>query len=245
MPRQRRTRHTSINPTRIQPMLVARSALSGIAGHYSGHPLRTRGREPARERSRRALGNVARLPPAPTVLSQGTRRGLTRWRPGARRSGADSEMVGPLPCERRSAFPHVAAYGAARYRRATVGHEDQAPRTAGAARAGRSRRCVRRPGATAPAHPVAAAGGDASASCRRAGLPPASPEGRPRGSVERSRLRQLARDVPLRRRHMDRYLEELEWRFNNQNNPHIFRDTPARIVKTDPMTYRQLVENAA
>ena len=44
---------------------------------------------------------------------------------------------------------------------------------------------------------------------------------------------------------MDRYLEELEWRFNNQNNPHIFRDTLARIVKTDPMTYRQLVENAA
>ena len=27
---------------RIRPMLVVRSALSGIAGHYSGHPLRTR-----------------------------------------------------------------------------------------------------------------------------------------------------------------------------------------------------------
>ena len=46
-------------------------------------------------------------------------------------------------------------------------------------------------------------------------------------------------------KHMDRYLEELEWRFNNRNNPHIFRDTLARIVKTDPMTYRQLVDEAA
>ena len=32
----------SVSISRIRPMLVARSALSGIAGHYSGHPLRTR-----------------------------------------------------------------------------------------------------------------------------------------------------------------------------------------------------------
>ena len=31
-----------VRNSRIQPMLVARSALSGIAGNYSGHPLRTR-----------------------------------------------------------------------------------------------------------------------------------------------------------------------------------------------------------
>ena len=42
-------------------------------------------------------------------------------------------------------------------------------------------------------------------------------------------------------KHMDRYLEELEWRFNNRDNPHIFRDTLARIVNTDPLTYRDLV----
>ena len=42
-------------------------------------------------------------------------------------------------------------------------------------------------------------------------------------------------------KHMDRYLEELEWRFNNRNNPHIFRDALARIVNTDPLRYRQLV----
>ena len=42
-------------------------------------------------------------------------------------------------------------------------------------------------------------------------------------------------------KHMDRYLEELEWRFNNRDNPHIFRDTLTCIVKTDPLQYRKLV----
>ena len=42
-------------------------------------------------------------------------------------------------------------------------------------------------------------------------------------------------------KHMDRYLAELEWRFNNRNNPHIFRNTLVRIVRTPHMTYRQLV----
>ena len=39
------------------------------------------------------------------------------------------------------------------------------------------------------------------------------------------------------KKHLDRYLEELEWRFNNRNNPHIFRDTLARIMNTDPLQY--------
>ena len=42
-------------------------------------------------------------------------------------------------------------------------------------------------------------------------------------------------------KHMDRYLEELEWRFNNRDNPHIFRDTLAQIVNTDPLQYKTLV----
>ena len=46
-------------------------------------------------------------------------------------------------------------------------------------------------------------------------------------------------------KHMDRYLEELEWRFNNRNNTHIFRDTLARIVHTDPLTYAELIGKAA
>ena len=42
-------------------------------------------------------------------------------------------------------------------------------------------------------------------------------------------------------KHIDRYLEELEWRFNNRNNPHICRDTIARIMNTDLLQYRKLV----
>ena len=42
-------------------------------------------------------------------------------------------------------------------------------------------------------------------------------------------------------KHMDRYLEELEWRFNNRNNPWIFRDTLRRIMQTDPLEYRKLI----
>ena len=42
-------------------------------------------------------------------------------------------------------------------------------------------------------------------------------------------------------KHVDRYLEELEWRFNNRDNPHIFRDTVARIMNTENLTYRALI----
>ena len=42
-------------------------------------------------------------------------------------------------------------------------------------------------------------------------------------------------------KHIDRYLSELEWRFNNRGNEHIFLDTLRRIVLTDTMTYRELV----
>ena len=42
-------------------------------------------------------------------------------------------------------------------------------------------------------------------------------------------------------KHLDRYLEELEWRFNNRDNRHIFRDTLKRIVNTDSLTYKELV----
>jgi transposase-like protein len=41
-------------------------------------------------------------------------------------------------------------------------------------------------------------------------------------------------------KHMDRYLEELEWRFNNRNNPRLFHDTLRRIMNTDNITYRNL-----
>ena len=42
-------------------------------------------------------------------------------------------------------------------------------------------------------------------------------------------------------KHIDRYLSELEWRFNNRRNDHIFLDALRRIVRTDALTYRELV----
>ena len=42
-------------------------------------------------------------------------------------------------------------------------------------------------------------------------------------------------------KHMDRYLEELEWRYNNRKNPYIFRDALRRIMNTDPLEYKQLI----
>ena len=42
-------------------------------------------------------------------------------------------------------------------------------------------------------------------------------------------------------KHLDRYLEELEWRFSNRNNDHIFVATLRRMVNTERLTYQQLV----
>ena len=41
-------------------------------------------------------------------------------------------------------------------------------------------------------------------------------------------------------KHLDAYLDELEWRFNNRDNSHIFRDTLRRIMDTDTLTYETL-----
>ena len=43
------------------------------------------------------------------------------------------------------------------------------------------------------------------------------------------------------RKRLDRYLEELEWRFNNRENDHIFRDTLERIMNTGAMPYKKIV----
>ena len=46
----------------------------------------------------------------------------------------------------------------------------------------------------------------------------------------------------ISKKHMDRYLEEMEWRFNNRDNPYMFRDTVKRLLDTKPITYRELVD---
>ena len=42
-------------------------------------------------------------------------------------------------------------------------------------------------------------------------------------------------------KHLDRYLEELEWRYSNRDNDRIFVDTLRRIVKTERLEYKTLV----
>ena len=41
-------------------------------------------------------------------------------------------------------------------------------------------------------------------------------------------------------KHIDRYLEELEWRYNNRENEHIFVDTLRRMVNTKHLRYDEL-----
>ena len=41
-------------------------------------------------------------------------------------------------------------------------------------------------------------------------------------------------------KHLDSYLEEFEWRFNQRDNPFLFRDTLCRLLATDKMEYKEL-----
>jgi transposase-like protein len=44
-------------------------------------------------------------------------------------------------------------------------------------------------------------------------------------------------------KHLGRYLDELEWRFNQRENPFLFRDTLTRLVTTEKMEYKELIEH--
>ena len=41
-------------------------------------------------------------------------------------------------------------------------------------------------------------------------------------------------------KHLDAYLDELEWRFSNRNNTHIFRDTLIQLMQAEHMEYQEL-----
>ena len=43
------------------------------------------------------------------------------------------------------------------------------------------------------------------------------------------------------RKHLERYLDEFEWRFNNRENPFIFRDSLRELVGAAPLRYRELI----
>lgn len=46
-------------------------------------------------------------------------------------------------------------------------------------------------------------------------------------------------------KHLDRYIEEMEWCINNRDNPYMFRDTVRRIIRTDPLRHKDLVGGRA
>jgi len=46
-------------------------------------------------------------------------------------------------------------------------------------------------------------------------------------------------------KHMDSYLNELEWRFNERDNPFLFRDTLKRLLETERVEYKELIEKTA
>ncbi len=43
-------------------------------------------------------------------------------------------------------------------------------------------------------------------------------------------------------KHLDRYLDEFEFRFNNRNNPYLFRDTLLRLIASSNLEYKELIK---
>ena len=43
------------------------------------------------------------------------------------------------------------------------------------------------------------------------------------------------------KKHLDSYLDELEWRFNNRENPYLFRDTLLKLITSDNLEYKELI----
>jgi transposase-like protein len=45
----------------------------------------------------------------------------------------------------------------------------------------------------------------------------------------------------ISKKHMDAYLDELEWRYNNRKNPYLFRATVKKLIGSDNLKYQDLV----
>lgn len=46
-------------------------------------------------------------------------------------------------------------------------------------------------------------------------------------------------------KHLQMYLDEIEWRFNNRHNDYLFRDTLRALFRSDVLTYKGLTERPA
>ncbi len=45
-------------------------------------------------------------------------------------------------------------------------------------------------------------------------------------------------------KHLQAYLDELEWRYNNRKNPYLFRDTLIRLLKSENLEYKELIASS-
>lgn len=43
------------------------------------------------------------------------------------------------------------------------------------------------------------------------------------------------------KKHLPSYIDELEWRYNNRKNPHLFRDTLQRLCESEVLGYQELI----
>ena len=46
-------------------------------------------------------------------------------------------------------------------------------------------------------------------------------------------------------KHLDAYLDELEFRFNNRENPYMFRDAMLKLVVAENLPYAKLIADKA
>ena len=46
-------------------------------------------------------------------------------------------------------------------------------------------------------------------------------------------------------KHLDAYLDEFEWRFNNRKNPYLFRDTILKLIASSNLEYKKLTAHEA
>jgi hypothetical protein len=42
-------------------------------------------------------------------------------------------------------------------------------------------------------------------------------------------------------KHLDSYLDELEWRYNNRDNPYLFRDTLKKLIQSESLSDQSLI----
>jgi transposase-like protein len=46
-------------------------------------------------------------------------------------------------------------------------------------------------------------------------------------------------------KHLNSYLDELEWRFNNRENPYLFRDTLKKLIESNNLEYQKLIASCS